>query len=117
MEFDFQKWATLAQQDGAEFERQRREAIDQLISSASPGQQPRLRGLQFRLDMERSRCTTPLGACVRMNSMMWASFARLREELNILTGAAVPRREAPTTSAQVVPFTRSFKRVDPPGDR
>ena len=108
MEFDFQKWATLAREDGAEFERQRRAAIDQLIGSASPAQQQRLRGLQFRIDLERSRSSTALGACVRMNTLMWASFARLRNELNGLTGPKSARiaPSPPSAPAEVVPFRR-----------
>ncbi|HTP96659.1 MAG TPA: DUF3135 domain-containing protein [Burkholderiales bacterium] len=120
MEFDFQKWATLAREDGAEFERQRRAAIDQLIGTASPAQQQRLRGLQFRIDLERSRSTTPLGACVRMNSLMWASFARLRDELNGLNGTKSARsaRAAPAGPAEVVPFRRpGTGREEPPAGR
>jgi hypothetical protein len=116
MEFDFQKWAKLARENGAEFERQRRAAIEAVIAGAPPAHQQRLRGLQFRIDMERSRSATALGACVRINSLMWASFARLREELNSLADPRDTRPEKPRAPGQVVPFGRRSGEPEPSAD-
>ena len=113
MDFDFQRWATLAREDGAEFERQRRAAIDSLIAQAPLSQQQRLRGLQFRLDLERSRSSTALGACVRMNRLMWESFSHLREQLNSLS-KGTPVTAVSTGPARVVPFVRPPNRDDEP---
>jgi hypothetical protein len=72
--FDFDAWAALAQNDPAEFELRRQQAIEALIQSASPTHQRRLRGLQFRIDMERARCRSPMAACIRLYQMTIDSF-------------------------------------------
>lgn len=110
MTFDWDTWSTLAKDDPEAFERKRIETIEALISSASPELQPRLRGLQFRIDMERSRSSSPMGACVRINRMMWDSFGELRGALDDLrkelngTERQVERARAPRQSATIVPF-------------
>jgi hypothetical protein len=72
--FDFDAWAALARNDPAEFELQRQQAIEALIQSASPTHQRRLRGLQFRIDMERARSKSPMAACLRLYQMTMDSF-------------------------------------------
>ena len=109
MEFDFDKWAQLARDDPAEFERQREATLRATIAAAPSEHRQRLEGLQFRLNMERQRSISPLGACVRMNSLMWAGFHRLRKELN----AAAKGMDAPQpsrTSAQVIAFNAARER-------
>lgn|SRR5690606_7255215 len=92
MDFDFEKWAKLAQEDPAEFERQREAAVRAAIAAAPPTHRQRLEGLQFRIDMERQRSGSALGACLRLNSLMWAGFYRLRKELNTAAkGLAEPQ--------------------------
>ena len=81
MEFDFDNWKQLAQNDPEEFERRRQTLIDEAIPSAPAAQQRKLKGLQFKIDMERRKGKNPLDACIRLNSMMHAHFAKLREEL------------------------------------
>lgn len=73
--FDFDAWASLARDDPEAFEARRRGLIDQLIERAQPRQRRRLLGLQFRIDMERRRSRTPMAACVRIQELMWESFA------------------------------------------
>ncbi len=70
-EFDFESWMALAQTDPEEFERRRQEEIESAIAKAPEDMRDRLRGLQWRIDMERRRCKTPLAACMRLNSLMW----------------------------------------------
>jgi hypothetical protein len=103
MEFDFDAWAKLAEEDPVEFERRREWALRSSIESAPPEHRQRLEGLQFQLDLERQRAGTALGSCLRLNSLMWAGFFRLRKELNGLAeGVGTPKDDAPTTSAEVI---------------
>jgi hypothetical protein len=67
----FNEWFKLAEQDPSAFESIRRTLIDELIESAPTEQQQRLRCLQWRIDQERRRSSSPLGACIRMSNMMW----------------------------------------------
>jgi hypothetical protein len=61
--------------------------------------------LQFRIDLERRRAKTALGATVRLQSMMWERFAALRAALLTLTGEVRSAKEPPR-SAKVLPFPR-----------
>ncbi|MBI1396872.1 MAG: DUF3135 domain-containing protein [Betaproteobacteria bacterium] len=113
MEFDWETWSTLARDDPEEFERRRIAAIEDFISRAPSENQQRLRGLQFRIDMERERSSSPLGACIRMNRMMWESFSDLRNALEGLTAELEGAPREPVLSrqdmpkAQVLPFRGS----------
>ena len=66
----FTYWSNLAKTDPERFERERKEEIEAVILSARPERHQRLRGLQWRIDMERSRASNPLSACIRINKMM-----------------------------------------------
>ena len=70
-DFDFDGWARLAESDPEGFEKRRREAIEELISSAPDHSQRRLRGLQWQIDMVRARCKNPLESCIKLNDMLW----------------------------------------------
>ncbi len=95
VDFDFSHFAELAQNDPEGFERARQRLIDELIEQAPAGQQQRLRGLQFRIDMERRRAKTPYAACVRVSRMMWETFNHeFRPALRRLVEGAEPL-EAP----------------------
>jgi hypothetical protein len=109
MDFDFEKWARLAQEDPAEFERQREAAVRATIAAAPSAHRQRLEGLQFRIDMERQRSNSALGACVRLNSLMWAGFYRLRRELGA-AARALAEPQAGRTSAEVIPLTAARER-------
>ena len=96
--FDFDEWSALARADSEAFERRREECIAAFLEAAPEHRRQRLRGLQFQIDMERLRAGTPLGAAVRLNSMMWSSVAELQYSLeSLVDGSATteaPRREA-----------------------
>jgi hypothetical protein len=109
MEFDFEKWAQLARDDPAEFERQREATLRATIAAAPSEHRQRLEGLQFRLNMERQRSSTPLGACVRINSLMWAGFHRLRKELNA-AAKGMPDPQQARRSADVIAFGKARER-------
>ena len=103
MGFDIEEWQRLAREDPAEFERRRQATIEALIQQAPPEYRERLRRLQSRIDLERRRAKTPLGATVRLQAMMWDHFGRLREALETLAGRAAP---APRASARIIPFAK-----------
>jgi hypothetical protein len=105
MEFDAEEWRRLARENPEEFERRRAAIIEEMIAQAPPEHQQRLRGLQFRIDLERRKAKTALGAAVRLQSMMWERLLDLREALIALTStgevpAANPR------AAEIVPFPK-----------
>lgn len=97
--FDFEQWSNLAALDPEAFEARRRALIEEVIRSTPLHRQPRLRGLQWRLDRLRERSGTPLAACIRMSEVMWDALlgeGGLRDSLECLTQARpeLPRRPA-----------------------
>ena len=107
MEFDFDAWTRLAKDDPQEFERRRQTVVRATIEGASAEHRERLEGIQFRLDLERERSATPLGACVRMNALMWAGFFRLRKELRRVSDpAAKSRPQESASSAKIISLQR-----------
>ena len=68
--FVFDEWKTLAETNPQAFEQKRKDIINSLISGASSRHRNKLEGLQWRIDMERRRSSSPLSACVRISSMM-----------------------------------------------
>ncbi|TPW18480.1 MAG: hypothetical protein FD130_216 [Halothiobacillaceae bacterium] len=112
--FDFEYWRTLAVDDPALFEIKRREALDAVINSAPTSDlQERLNRLQWRVDMERRRCTNPTQACIRIYSMMWKRVygdGGLLEALNSLlhhgdeSKIKKVAKQTPRESAEVLSF-------------
>ncbi len=72
--FDFDEWASLAKANPHAFEARRQALIDDYLRQFPDAERRRLRGLQFRIDMERRRARTPMAACIRLSSMMWDSL-------------------------------------------
>jgi len=70
---NFDDWKALAKSDPDAFEVRRKQVIEQFISSVPPERQQRLRRLQWRIDMERRRCSNPVKSCLRLYTMMWDS--------------------------------------------
>lgn len=104
---DFDEWAALAKADPAAFEKRRQAAIDDFIASAPEDKQARLRGIQFRVDMERSRASNPLSATIRISNMMWAAFGELRETLDQVVNGNPVAASVPSdtpASAEVLQF-------------
>ncbi len=111
---NFDEWASLAQTDPAAFEERRSCLIEDFIQNSPNHLQRRLRGLQFRVDMERRRARTPMGACVRISGMMWDAFlgeGGLRDSLNSFTSVS-GSHAAPKTSgnARIIKFTKPHDR-------
>jgi hypothetical protein len=112
---EFDRWAKLAVTDPDAFEDRRSRLIEDFISSAPPERQPRLRGLQWRIDQIRRRARTPLAACITISRMMWDSVlgeGGLHEVLNIaLDGRAAPQpAKVARLNAQVLLFPDRRKR-------
>ena len=68
--FDFDYWAKLQQDNPEIFEVKRKQAIDEYIDSASKKNRKKLLGLQFTIDLTRSKSKQPMGSCIRLNQMM-----------------------------------------------
>ncbi len=106
--FDFDAWAQLARTDPDAFEARRRAVIDDFIRSVPAHRQRRLYGLQSRLDLERRRAKTPLGACVRFHQLMMdkveTEFLPALRSLSGQPGGRLPPRPDPTRRAAVIPL-------------
>ena len=75
--FDFDFWPSLAKEDPEEFERLRTSSVEYAISEGSNLR--RLRGIQFRIDLERTRSNTPLQSCLRTYDLMLNEFHNLKD--------------------------------------
>lgn len=117
MEFDFEAWAKLARDDPEEFERRREAVVRATIESAPPEHRQRLEGLQFQINMERQRSGSALGACIKLNTLMWGAFSRLRKELNGLANGTAPD-PTPKATAQIIPMQQraATRGASTPGD-
>jgi hypothetical protein len=94
---EFNVLVALARADPRALERLRERLTDEVIGRArSPTLRWRLRGLKFRIDMERRRAHDPLEACVRISAMMHRSFADLRSVLESPDRYLTRRRRAAT---------------------
>lgn len=123
--FDFDEWATLAKTNPEAFAQRRAAVIEAVIVSAPVERQPQLRGLQWRIDMERQRCKNPMHACIHLFNKMWSSVYSERGLLNAMLMLRNPHSPAitlvggsntpstpsasarETASAAILPFTRS----------
>ena len=94
-DFDFEEWAALAKSDPEAFEAKREQAIARFIEQASPHMQNRLRGLQWRIDMDRDRSANPLSSCMKIFNQMWSSVygeSGLLDALNGVERGPLPER-------------------------
>jgi hypothetical protein len=72
----------MARSDPERLESLRRALIERVIEGASTQQQKkRLQGLQFRVDLERRRATSPLRACIKISEIMCHSLASLHRSM------------------------------------
>ena len=102
-EFDFDHWATLARDDPARFERDRRVALARALRRIPVRRRRRLRCLQWRIDQIRCTSRTPLAACIRLSQMMWDSVHGEHGLAAVLRNPGQPARAA----AAVLPFRPS----------
>ncbi len=78
---DFDELVKLAKENPEELERIRQQACEELIEEAPEQFKRKLRGLQFKIDMERRRARTPMASCLKISEMMHDSFGQLRKAL------------------------------------
>jgi hypothetical protein len=97
--FDFDRWSALAKADPQAFESWRLALIEETIASAPADCRQRMRGLQFRIDLERRRARTPLKACMRISSLMWRSVVGENGLLDALNGMGRTLQGAPIAPA------------------
>lgn len=110
---DFEELQKLAQDDPDKLEELRIQWCEQIIREAPSAYRRKLRGLQFRIDMERRKAKSPMAACISLSGMMHDSFDRLRYALNEATGATERNAlygeeiQNPAQEATVLPFRRA----------
>lgn len=113
-DFDFDHWRSLAADDPSNFELRRADFIEAFIANvADPQVKDRLRRLQWRIDAERRRSSNPLGACIRVYNMMWASAAQHYDMIQSLSALLNRDGErAPTAAgAKILPFRDTGKQA------
>ncbi len=98
---NFDDWAELARSDPDAFESRRKAVVDAFIDQAPERHRDRLRRLQWRIDMERERCSNPVSSCIKLYRMMWESFAGDRGLIAALQQAKGLQTHRP---ARVLPF-------------
>jgi hypothetical protein len=92
----------MARNDPQGLETLRRSLTEAVITAASnESTRRRLQGLQFRVDMERRRASTPLAATIRISEMMCRSLADLHRSMVAPASPGAPREEL---RAPVIPF-------------
>lgn len=105
----FEVLVDMARNDPQGLETLRRSLTDAVIAAASnETTRKRLQGLQFRVDMERRRATTPLAATIRISEMMCRSLADLHRSMVAPPDELQPEGDRPDRAA-VIPFTPSGK--------
>lgn len=97
---EFDVLLEMARTDPDGLEALRYELVEHVIQQAPSEQQPRLRGVQFRVDLARQASSNPLSACMRISQLMHESLGRLHASL---TGT---RHEAPIRSGRVATVVR-----------
>ena len=107
----FDKLKDMAQHNPTGLERLRIELVEQLIHEAPEEYRRRLRGLQFRIDMERRKAKSAMAACITISGMMHDSFDKLRMALNEAAGTSHLTEPAvvngSSNPAKVLPFHKS----------
>ncbi|MGB3621990.1 DUF3135 domain-containing protein [Ketobacter sp. MCCC 1A13808] len=112
---DFDQLKEMAENNPEQLEQLRIQLCEQVIQDAPEKYRRKLRGLQFRLDMERRKAKSPMAACIAISGMMHDSFDRLRLALNDATGKGRPfdlqgtssALSSPAEHAKVLPFRRA----------
>lgn len=84
----FEELSRLARERPGDFEALRASLVEDFIVHAPTRLEPRLRGLQFRIDQTRKLAKTDYGAALRVFNMMWESFESLAALWRDLPGGA-----------------------------
>ena len=71
--FDFDTWMQLFEENPEAFEAKRLAEIDQFMAGLNDESRERMGKLQWRIDKERERSSSPMESCLRVHNMMWDS--------------------------------------------
>jgi hypothetical protein len=104
--FDFDEWKKLFESDPDAFEARRRELIDSEIQRASSKMQPRLRGLQWHIDVTRRRYKHPAVSSAILFEMMWQKVYGKNGLLEVLTAPEPPLARLKESCANLVYLRR-----------
>ena len=108
----FDVLVAMARNDPEGLETLRRSLTEAVIDAArTEHTKNRLKGLQFRVDMERKRASTPLGATIRISEMMCRSLADLHRSMVEPYSGSTDREETAgnaRVSATVLGFPDGF---------
>lgn len=109
-DFDFGVWMQLAQRDPEAFEQKRQQEIAAFMTELDPESRTRMEKLQWRIDKERERSSSPMESCLRIHNMMWDS---VYGERGLLYGLelliqACEMREVKEHKARILDFKRSL---------
>lgn len=80
---DYELLSRVARDDPSAFEALRSEMISDFLDGVPEECQRRLRGLQFRVDCLRRLKGTPLARLLKIQALMWDSFLKMDQELQI----------------------------------
>jgi len=98
----------LAQNNPEQLENLRKSLTEEIIHDTHPNLRHKLEGINFKVDMERQRCKTPLQSGIKIAALMHDSFDQMRDELDALFK---PINQAPNQSTDR-PSTLSRPRND-----
>ena len=107
----FEDWLELAKTNPEAFEAKRQEAVEAAISNAPANIQPRLRGLQWRVDRTRDLASSPVSSMMAISNMMWDNYHYLNGLLHHLAKPAETAK--PVHTATVLPFRERELVSDP----
>ena len=98
---DFDTMMAMHRDNPEELERLRAELTGEVLKQAPDEIKRRLKGLQFRINMELRKAKTPQARCIKMSSMMHDAFSELNHRLNHFGD---DQDEEPTRPAQIIKF-------------
>jgi hypothetical protein len=84
-EFNFDEWAELAKRDPEAFIRRRDLVMNEISEELRARSPSAVKGICWRIEVERKRCATPLQLCLKLSSMMWNRHADLTNMLHVLS--------------------------------
>ncbi len=107
--FDFDTWMHLFEENPEAFEAKRQQEIDRFMADLSDKSRERMGKLQWRIDKERERSSSPMESCLRVHNMMWDS---VYGERGLLYGLELlietcETQEVRQKTAEILEFKRS----------
>ena len=107
-DLSFDDWCELHRNDPQKFDNCRLKVLNDMIDSAPPESQPRLRGLMFRMEGEARRSKSRMGYNLRLSAMMMEMLDDMRAQIHLLCAGDISELEEQMSArrrAEVVPFS------------